>query len=123
MSHQVINQEFRIYSCNIADIENDWLEIRTGTWHEGFKLNELRIYYNPKTDRITLIKDNKLFDDYMKITESYLYLSESRRNEIKEIPLAEAFRTIFAVLDAALECRKKESVIDSLNKKVKEVKK
>lgn len=122
MSYQLINKELGIYSCSIEDATGEWYGIYTDTWYEGFKLNDLKIYYNPKTDRITLIKDSKLFESYKKITESYLELNYADRENCYKESNTESIKGLFRVLDAALKHREKQKKEEQLNIKLKEIK-
>jgi hypothetical protein len=98
---KVINEELRICSCSIKDVTSEEsTKIIFECYYEGFNLADLRIYYHPKTDIITLIEDTELFEEYKKVTESYLKLSPEDREGYKINNIA-----LIKVLDTVLEKR------------------
>lgn len=108
--YKLINEKLGLESCNIGDLTGYTVNCILKQWGDGVSLSELKIFYLPKRDTITLIRDNKNYNTYRELVEKYLSCGEDEREKVKSEFLNDA-REVIEVLDKVIECRKNKKDI------------
>lgn len=73
MSYIIVNEELRILTCNIDDLEKEYDDAATIT-----------MIYDPITDRVTLNGDNKDYELYKIMAETFLTVDAEERYSLQE---------------------------------------
>lgn len=123
MSCKTINEELRIYSCNKEDVENEWMNIRTDTYHANYDINTLNIFYNPETDKLTLVEDTEYFESLKHITENYMTFSNEQRDEFHKVHIPKSMESFLNVLKATVDIREKRNSREKIQEKVQQLRK
>lgn len=105
--YKLINKNLGLESCNIGDLTGYTVNCILKQWGDGVSLSQLTLFYLPKRDMITLIRDNKNYNTYRELAEKYLSCGEDEREKVKSEFLNDArTREIIEVLDKVIERRK-----------------
>lgn len=87
MKYQMINEELQIASCSLADLTMEQVQHFLKQWHPGDSIGTLTLFYEPDTGLLVINKDNKNYELYKSIAESFLSTDEAGRERIaKESP-------------------------------------
>lgn len=97
MAYKVINEELKIASCRIADLTMEQVTTFLKIWDDDSKIGTLTVFYDQNSDYLVLNEDNKGFQLYLDVAETYLKASkEGRKKLMSEAPssLLETLRVI-----------------------------
>lgn len=123
MSCKVINKDLNLFSCNKEDVKNEWMDIRTDTYHADYDIDALMIFYNPQTDKLMLVEDVEHFEKLKVAAEGYLTLNREQRNEFHNNHIPKNIVGFMNVLKEAIYIREKKIKKEAFNKKVQCIKK
>ncbi len=123
MNCKIINKDLNLFSCNKEDVENEWMDIRTDTYHADYDIDSLVIFYNPQTDKLVLVEDAKSFEQLKNLAEEYLTLNCEQRNELHNNHISKSIVGFMNVLKKTIYIREKKIKQEALNKKVQCIKK
>lgn len=121
MSCKVINKDLNLFSCNKGDVENEWMDIRTDTYHAGYDIDGLTTFYNPQTDKLIIVKDAEHFEQLKHIAEGYLSLNSEQRNEFNNNNIPKSIEGFMNVLKETVYIREEKIKKETLNKKVQSI--
>lgn len=109
--YEIINRELGIKACGLADLTAEQLSCFLGQWEEGATIGTLTLFFDDKTGDIVLNKDNKLYESYRELTESYIDASADVRKEIREVCPIPGVKETLDVLENCLKSRRIEKEI------------
>ena len=110
MNYETINEELGIKACKLEDLTTEILSCFLGQLEEGATIGTLTLFYDGKTGDIVLNKNNKLYESYLNLAESYLSASADVRREIRENSPISTKETL-DVLEKCLKSRRIEKEI------------
>lgn len=82
MAYQVVNEEFQIYSCSIADLTLKQTSGILKQWEDGANIGQLTMFYEPNTERLVINRDRKDYELYLEIAERFMGASERNREKV-----------------------------------------
>lgn len=123
MSCKIINKDFNLFSCNKKDVENEWMDVRTYTYHADYDIETLMIFYNPQTDKLTLVEEAECFEELKVIAEEYLTLDCNQRNELHINHIPKSIVGFMNVLKATVDMREKRRRREETQERIKSLRK
>jgi len=103
--YEVINEQLGIKACGLADLTAEQLNAFFSQWEKGAKIGTLTLFYDGDTGDIVLNKDNKLYQSYLKLAESYLDSSNEVRKQIRETCPIQGVEDTLNTLESCLKYR------------------
>ena len=82
MAYQVVNEEFQIYSCSIADLTLKQTSGILSQWEDSANIGQLTMFYEPNTERLVINRDRKNYELYLEIAERFMGASERNREKV-----------------------------------------
>ena len=111
MKYNLVNKELRIFSCSVSDLTMQQVASFLEQWEHGAKIGELTLFYEKETDSLVINQDNKNYNKYLDIAESYLTLDDDELQEFS-MNIPEGAKETVALLQ---RCRQRRKALQMLN--------
>lgn len=120
MSYKIVDEDLKIQSCSIDDLDQETVDLFVKQFN-GDRIETLTFFYDQRNDTVILNHDSKNYDLYELTVTTYLDAADDKRKYIKEsskeLVSGSGYEECFSLLDNIVSQRKclKE------NKKAEEV--
>lgn len=106
--YEVINDEYGIKACGLADLTMEHVQHFLGQWEDGAEIGSLTLFFERGTGDLVLNKDNELYDSYRDLAEEYMSSSAECRSEIQKACPNPKLKETLRVMENCLKSRRIE---------------
>lgn len=106
MKYKKVNEELRIFSCELSDLTSEQAEHFLRLWEDGATLGMLSLFYDPEEDALVLNRSNRKFSEYLEMAEFVLSANEEEL-DIFEKSLPDSTKETFYVIK---NCKHKRNI-------------
>lgn len=103
MKYKKVNEELRIFSCELSDLTSEQAAHFLRSWEDGATLGMLSLFYDPEEDALVLNRSNKKYREYLEMAEFVLSANEEEL-DIFEKYLPDSIKETFYVIK---NCKRK----------------
>lgn len=118
MKYEMLNEELGIAACSTEDLTMDIVQNLLSQWKPDTKIGMIPLFYDETSGILVLIRDNKSYNEYVRISESYLGASIETRQEIRENCVIPDIEETINVLEHCVLCRSIEKELYKARKNI-----